>query len=94
MNTLVLNSETAKLSLEHLLQQLGNGGVEVRDAQGNMVAIVLGPIDKEALTYAEANLYLDQHKDQMLQALRRRGGVTTSQLLEKAALAAEEAARK
>ena len=94
MNTLVLNSETAKLSIEHLLKQLGNGGVEVRDTQGNIVAIVVGPCDQEALTYAEANIYLDQHKDQVRQALGRRGGITTSQLLEKAALAAEEAAQQ
>src|SRR3989304_8925166 len=40
MNTLVLDSTTAKLSLEHLLTQLGSGGVEVRDALGNIVAVV------------------------------------------------------
>lgn len=94
MNTLILDSETAKLSLEHLLKQLGNGGVEVRDAQGNIVAIVLGPSDQEALTYAEAKLDLDQHRDQVRRALARRGGITTSELLSKAALAAEKAARQ
>ena len=90
MNTLVLDSETAKLSLEHLLKQLGKGGVEVRDAQGKIVAVVLGPTDHEAWTYAEANLDLNQHLDQVRQALARRGGITTAQLLSNAALAAEK----
>lgn len=94
MNTLVLDSETAKLSLEYLLKQLGTDGIEVRDEQGNIVAVVLVPGDKEALTYAEASIYLDQHKDEMRQAIERRGGITTSQLLEKAALAAKESARQ
>ena len=94
MNTLVLDSTTAKLSLEHLLTQLGSGGVEVRDALGNIVAVVLGPTDQEALTYAEASIYLDQHGDQVQQALARRGGITTSQLLAKAAAAADQAAQQ
>ena len=94
MNTLILNAETANMSIDHLLKQMSNGGVEVRDAQGNIVAIVLGPTDQEALTYAEANIYLNQHKDQIRQALGRRGGVTTSQLLAKAAAAAEQAAQQ
>jgi len=93
MNTLVLDPETAKISLEHLLKQLGNGGVQVRDAQGNIVAVVLGPTDREALTYLEANLDLDQNMDQVRKALQRRGGVTTAQLLANAAAAAEKAGK-
>ena len=82
------------MSLEHLLKQLSSGGVEVRDAQGNIVAIVLGPADQEALTYAEANIYLNQHRDQIRQALAQHGGITTSQLLANAAAAAEQAAQQ
>jgi len=94
MNTLILNAETANLSIEYLLKQVKEGGVEVRDADGNIVAFVLAPTDQEALTYAEANLYLDQHAEEVRNALGRRGGVTTSQLLANAASAAEKAARK
>ncbi len=94
MNSLVLDSETAKLPLEYLLRQLGNGGVEVKDSAGKIIAVILGPMDKEALTYAEANLDIDQHLDQVRQTLGRREGISTSQLLEKAALAAEEAAQE
>ena len=56
MNTLILNAETANMSIDHLLKQMSSGGVEVRDAQGNLVAFVLPATDQEALTYAEANI--------------------------------------
>jgi hypothetical protein len=91
MNTLILSAETANMSIDHLLQQMSNGGVEVRDMQGNLVAFVLSPTDQEALTYVEASIYLDQHKEQVRQALERRGGITTSQLLVKAAASADKA---
>ena len=94
MNTLVLDSTTANLSLDHLLKQLGSGGVEVRDVGGNVVAIVLGPTDQEALKYAEAHIYLNQHRVQVRQALGRRGGITTSELLAKADAAADQAAQQ
>ncbi|MCI0334673.1 MAG: hypothetical protein L0228_15765 [Planctomycetes bacterium] len=93
MTTFILNAETAGLSIEHLLKQVGEGGVEVRDVQGNILAFVLSPKDHEAWTYAEAHLDLNQHMDQVRQALGRRGGITTSQLLEQAALAAKKAAQ-
>lgn len=88
MNTLILNAETANLSITHLLKQVDSGGVEVRDAQGNVVALVLSPADHQAWTYAEANLDLNQHQDEVRQALGRRGGITTAQLLTNAATAA------
>lgn len=94
MNTLILNAETANMSIEHLLNQMSSGGVEVRDVLGNIVAFVLSPTDQEALTYAEANIYLNEHEDQVRQALGRRGGITTSQLLAKAAAAAEQAGQE
>lgn len=94
MNTLILNAETANMSIGHLLKQMSSGGLEVRDAQGNLVAFVLSATDQEALTYAEANIYLNQHSDQVRQALGRRGGVTTAQLLTNAAAAAEQAAQQ
>jgi hypothetical protein len=94
MNTLVLTSETAALSIEHLLKQVGNGGLELRDVEGNIVAFLLSPTDQEALPYAAANFHLSQHEDQVQKALARRGGITTPQLLANAALAAESAARQ
>jgi hypothetical protein len=94
MNTLILNAETAKLSLGHLLNQVSSGGVEVQDALCNIVAFVLSPTDQEALTYAEANLDLNRHLAQVRQALARRGGITRSPLLAKAATAAEKAGQQ
>lgn len=93
MNSLVLDSETAKLPLEHLLQQLGNSGVEIKDSAGKVLAVILGPMDKEGLTYAEANLDIDRHIDQVRRALGRRDGITTSQLLDNAAAAGDKAAQ-
>lgn len=93
MTTFVLNAETSGLSIEHLLKQVGEEGVQVRDAEGNIVALVFSPRDHEALTYAEAHLDLDEHLDRVRQTLGRRNGVTTAQLLEKAALAAKAAGR-
>jgi hypothetical protein len=90
MHTLILNTETANLSIEHLLKQVDSGGVEVRDSQGRVVAFVLSPTDHQAWTYAEANLDLNQHPDEVRQALARSGGVTTAQLLQNAAAAAEK----
>ncbi|MEX0613297.1 MAG: hypothetical protein WD738_02500 [Pirellulales bacterium] len=94
MNTLILNSETANLPIEHLLKQVNTGGVEVRDAQGNVLAFVLSPADHEAWTYAEANLDLNYHQDEVRQALERRGGVTTLQLSANAVMGAEKAAQQ
>lgn len=93
MNTIVLNAETATLSIGALLKKVGEGGVEVRDVEGNVVAFVLSPTDREAWTYAEANMDLNENIEQVRAALGRRGGVTTAQLLANAALAAEKAAQ-
>jgi hypothetical protein len=94
MTSIILDSETAQLPLQQLLQQLSSGGIEVRDSEGTIVAIILDPLDKEALTYAEAKLDLAQNRDQVRQALTRRGGITTSQLLAKAVAAAEQAGQQ
>jgi len=91
MNTIVLTDETARLSMEHLLSQANQGGVEVRGTRGELLAYVLSPTDRDAWTYAEANLDIDQNIEQLRAAMKRRGGVTTKEMLEKAARAAEEA---
>jgi hypothetical protein len=49
MNTLILNSETANLSIGHVLSQVKDGGTELRDSAGKIVAVVLSPADKETL---------------------------------------------
>jgi len=89
MNTITLGPETESLSIGHLLKQVSEGGVELRDVDGNIVAVVLSPTDQEAWAYFEARMDLDQHKQQVEESLRRRDGSTTSQLLKNAALAAE-----
>ena len=90
MNTFILSPQTAKSPVEDLLTQVASGGVEVLDPEGNVLAYVLSPVDREALIYAEAKLDLDQHREQVREAMQRRGGVTTAQLLENARAAAQK----
>src|SRR4029078_9496604 len=93
MTTRILNSETAQLPIDHLLKQLEEGGgVAVRNADGKIVAVVLSGADQEALAYAEAKQDSDQNREKGRKALERRGGITTAELLAKAAAAAEKAA--
>ncbi len=84
MNTFVLNAETSDWSIAHLLKQVGESGIEVRDDQGKVVAFVLSPRSHEALTYAEAHLDLDEHLEEIKKAVGRRSGITTAELLAKA----------
>lgn len=44
----------------------------------------------EKLAYADAVAYLNEHREEVRQALLRRGGVTTHELLQKAAAALEQ----
>jgi hypothetical protein len=88
VNSIVLTPETAQLSIAHLLSQVGDGGVELRNDKGELVAVVLSPTDREAWAYAEAQRDFDQHREEIEQAMSRRGGVTTAELLRKAAAAA------
>jgi hypothetical protein len=87
MITLVLNADTSQMSIASLLQQAGGGGVELRDAQGNVVGLVLSLRDHEAWIYAEAFRDLADNSSQLHEAIGRRGGVTTEELLRKAAAA-------
>jgi hypothetical protein len=94
MNTIVLDKETFAWSVQHLLEQAANGGVKLLDSAGKTVAFCLPPSDKEAWIYAEANLDIDENIDEVRQALSRSGGITTAELLRRAAAAAKEAAEK
>ncbi len=87
MNSIVLTPETANLSIAHLLSHVGNGGVELRNDKGEIVALVLSPADHDAWVYSEAQRDFDQHRNEIEQAMSRRGGVTTAELLRKAAAA-------
>jgi len=93
MNTFILNAETSGLSIEHLLKQAEGGGVQVQDANGKVVAFVLPPADHEALTNLEAIFERYSSSDQLRDALKRSGGITTAELLSRAELAAQQAGR-
>jgi hypothetical protein len=85
MTTFILNAETAKLSIEHLLNQAKSDEIEVRNSQGELLAYVVSPNVRDAWIYAEANRDIDQNIEQVRAALARRGGITTAELLKKAA---------
>ena len=85
MNTFVLDSQTASLPISDLVTQASNGGVQVHDAHGKVVVYILSPADKEAWTYAEAHLELDRHRSEIEEAVKRKSGITTKELLAKAA---------
>jgi hypothetical protein len=84
MSTIILDPDTANLPIGQLLQQVESGGIEVRDESGDVVAFVLSPADHQAWIYAEAERDLIDNRPKVQQALGRRGGVTTAQLLENA----------
>jgi hypothetical protein len=94
MHTLIVDSETANLSIAHLLKQAQNGGVELQDSQGQVVAFVLPPSDRQAWIYAEAAIDLSEHASEIKNALGRAGGVSTADLLRKAADAAKSEPRQ
>ncbi len=84
MNTFILSPLTANVPIHDLLSRVVNGSVEIIDVEGNIIAYVLSPDDRGILTYAEARLDFDQHREEVNKATSRRGGVTTKQLLENA----------
>ena len=84
MNSFVLTSESANLPIGHLLAQASEGSLTVQNENGEVVAIVLSPADFEALTYAEAERDFELHRDEIAQALARKGGITTAELLRRA----------
>jgi hypothetical protein len=93
MATFILDQNSANLPVQDLLSQAATESVAVLDTQGNIVAYVLSPADREEMVYAEARRDLYQNWDQVDAALKRRGGVTTKELLERARSAAERASQ-
>ena len=93
MATFILDQNSANLPVQDLLSQAATESVAVLDTQGNIVAYVLSPADREGMVYAEARRDLYQNWEQVDAALKRRGGVTTEELLERARNAAERASQ-
>jgi hypothetical protein len=90
MNSFVLGPDTANLTVGQFLSQASPGGLEVRNERGDVMAFVLSPADYEAFTYAEAERDFELHRAEVEAAMARRGGVTTAELLRKAADAAQQ----
>lgn len=89
MNTFVLTAETASIRVEELLAKMAKGNITLLDEAGNTVAYVLSPVGREELIYADAQRDLDLHRDEVQDALERRDGVTTQELLKNARRTAE-----
>ena len=94
MQSFVLGDQTAAMSIEGLVQQAAVGGVEVRNQAGEVVAYVLPPNDRDAWLYAEARIDFEEHRAEIEAACARRGGVTTAELLAKAAALTERADKR
>ncbi|RIK86975.1 MAG: hypothetical protein DCC67_02195 [Planctomycetota bacterium] len=88
MTTIVLNADTSQMPIARLIEQVNRGGVEIQDANGNAIAVVLPAAEHAALVYAEAFRDIEEHRSELQAALARRGGVTTAELLRRAAAAA------
>jgi hypothetical protein len=69
-----------------------------------LIAVVQASLDKvsppqltperEAMIYEEAHRDIAEHREEFQRALARRGGITTKELLQKAAEAAQRAAQQ
>ena len=81
MQTFVLHPGSGQLSIGGLVDQLGTTGVEVRNDAGEVIAYVLPPAMKDALTYLEARRELEAHAEEVRAATARRGGRTMPEML-------------
>lgn len=81
MQTFVLNPSSGQLPIGGLVDQLGATGFEVRNDAGELIAYVLPPTMKEALTYLEARRELETHAAEVRAAAARRGGRTLPEIL-------------
>jgi hypothetical protein len=91
MTTLVLNADTSQMPIGQLLEQANREAIEVQDSDGKVVAVVLSATEHEAVVYAEALRDVAEHRDELKASLSHRGGITTAELLRKAAGAAQAA---
>jgi len=84
MQIFVLNEQTAQTAVESMVKQASGSGLEIRNADGKVIAYLLPPNNEEAWAYAEAGMEIDKHRDEIMAAMERRSGVTTTELLERA----------
>ena len=91
MSDLILNADNASLPVIDLLRQATGESVRVCDENGKVLAIVLSPDDHEAWAYAEARGDLPRNHQAVAAAMNRSDGVTTAELLSRAAAAEHDA---
>ena len=93
LGTVTLGSASAALPFGEVVEQARQGGIQVKDSSGQVVAFVLPPNDLGAWTEAEALREFEEHRDEIRAAMARRGGITTKELLKRAQEAAARAAQ-
>ena len=89
METIVLGTEAARISIGDFVQQIGPDGVEIRDSEGRLMGVVLPPQHLLAATTAIQYEWEFGKSPRILElggdieaAMQRRGGKSTQQLLE------------
>lgn len=92
MQTFVLSDQTAATPVGGVIAQAAGGGLEIRNAEGKVVAYVLSPADEQAWAYAEARVYFENHRHEFAAAAKRKDGITTAELLTKLAANSGQAA--
>lgn len=88
LGTVTLGTESAALPFGEVVERAREGGIQVKDASGQVVAFVLPPNNLAAWTEAEALREFEEHRDEIRAAMARRGGITTKELLKRAQEAA------
>ena len=84
LSTVTLGSESAALPFGQVVEQARQGGIQVNDSSGQLVAFVLPLNDLAAWTEAQLIREIGEHRDEIRAAMQRGGGVTTAELLERA----------
>lgn len=91
MKTVQLDRETAKQTVEDLVSAARTEAVRIHDPEGKVAFLVVPTDNHEDLAYAMGYLDMIRHKDEILEAQSRKGGITTKELLEKCEKAARDA---
>lgn len=91
MTTIILDSHTSGLSLENLLQRAADGELQIRDAEGKVVAYVLAAAQQQYLASMQEIFARHSTPEKLREALQRRDGITTAELLKRCELAAQHA---
>ena len=83
MATIILNSETAALTVKELLLRVASGEIEIRDEAGTVLAYLVSPSSREQRLYAAAEVEAQGDRALLLKRSERQGGVTTEELCHK-----------